>query len=348
MDTVGTFEVLNHNTIAVNELPVGVWTDNYQTYLQSLVNKEDSFVKDFQSEGDDNIARFLLTVDSMALQKYVLGQKTHEIEKLLRLRNSLNTSNMNLILCDGSIAKFTNVSEIMEYFYKVRFIHYNKRKTYILDRFRWKLQLISNKLRFVQEIIDESIVPQKQTKSSLLKLLKEKGYDEMETEYKIPTELYNEIFEGNRIIEETTISSTINEAGETAEEEEEVEEEELQQEESAAARGLKNSQEEIEQIKYRYDYLITMPLYNLTKDIVTKLETEKNQKELEYNNYANKRIEDIWSEEIEQFKKLYQKLESDFIKENYQKDFSKNKRINNSTLKPTKTSQTKPKTAKKK
>ena len=145
------------------------------------------------------------------------------------------------------------------------------------------------------------------------------------------------------MIEETTI--TINEK------EEEEEEEQEQVVVATSVEGTATKPSGTEQIKYRYDYLITMPLYNLTKDIVTKLETEKNQKELEYNNYANKRIEDIWSEEIEEFKKLYQKLESDFIKENYQKEFSKNKRINNSTLKPTKTSQakaTKPKIAKKK
>jgi len=56
-----------------------------------------------------------------------------------------------------------------------------------------------------------------------------------------------------------------------------------------------------------YDYLLKMDLYKLTKEEIDKLKHEKDMKELEVNHLENITSIKIWSNELEEFDKLYQK-----------------------------------------
>lgn len=56
---------------------------------------------------------------------------------------------------------------------------------------------------------------------------------------------------------------------------------------------------EFPEIDTSYDYLLGMPLWNLTFEKVEELKKQKNLKEIEYNNLKNKNIEDIWLEELD-------------------------------------------------
>lgn len=70
--------------------------------------------------------------------------------------------------------------------------------------------------------------------------------------------------------------------------------------------------------KESYDYLLSMPLYNLTKEKIDELQKLMNDKEIEYNELNNKSITTIWLEELDILTDKYnkwinKKLESNII-----------------------------------
>lgn len=56
-----------------------------------------------------------------------------------------------------------------------------------------------------------------------------------------------------------------------------------------------------------YDYLLSMPLWNLTHEKVEELKKHKENKETEYDELENKPVEQIWTEELEELENKYHK-----------------------------------------
>jgi DNA topoisomerase-2 len=59
--------------------------------------------------------------------------------------------------------------------------------------------------------------------------------------------------------------------------------------------------------KETYDYLLTMPIYNLTKEKIDELKNIENEKQVEYDLLENKTIKEIWLEELELLETKYDK-----------------------------------------
>ena len=57
-----------------------------------------------------------------------------------------------------------------------------------------------------------------------------------------------------------------------------------------------------------YEYLIKMPIYNLTKDKIDEFTKETNNIKAKINILVNKQPTDLWWEDINEFIKLYTKL----------------------------------------
>jgi DNA topoisomerase-2 len=64
---------------------------------------------------------------------------------------------------------------------------------------------------------------------------------------------------------------------------------------------LSNSKDE----KESYNYLLSMPIYNLTFEKIQELEKQQKNKETEYEDLDNKSIKDIWLEELEYLQTKY-------------------------------------------
>lgn len=62
-----------------------------------------------------------------------------------------------------------------------------------------------------------------------------------------------------------------------------------------------------------YNYLLSMPLWSLTKEKVDELQKQHDDKETEYKTLKKKEIEDIWYEELEELEEAYNKWYEDKI-----------------------------------
>ena len=65
--------------------------------------------------------------------------------------------------------------------------------------------------------------------------------------------------------------------------------------------------------KPSYDYLVGMPLWNLTQEKIDELESNYNQKKQELDTYKNTTIQSLWLDELDIIQDTYKKWEEDKI-----------------------------------
>jgi DNA topoisomerase-2 len=89
---------------------------------------------------------------------------------------------MHLYNKDGTINKYENVYQIMDEHYYVRLNMYAKRKEYELDIIQRKIKLLEAKMRFIQDVIDETVIINKQSKTCIINKMCELKYPFYEKE----------------------------------------------------------------------------------------------------------------------------------------------------------------------
>ena len=158
----------------VDELPVGMWTDNFKNLLDNLL--EEKQLKSVKNYSTPKKVKFVL---SECKNGIICNRKT------LKLKKYISTSNMVLFNEKGLIKKYKNIDEIIDNFCKIRFKYYIKRKKYILQELEKNIRFLGNKRRFLDEVLKSTIKLFRQNKSirksrttdSLVQELTEKKYD---------------------------------------------------------------------------------------------------------------------------------------------------------------------------
>eukprot|EP01066_Platyproteum_vivax_P013223 Platyproteum_vivax@DN5995_c0_g1_i1.p1 len=262
-ESVGKFTKLDSETLEITELPIKTWTSPYREFLEELLtgkdkdkdpkdkkDKKDSvkekepFIKDFRDNSAHHSVSFTI---SLSPDKMAAAEK-EGIEKKFKLRSAINTSNMTLFGPDGRVYRYNSPLDILKEFGNVRIDYYRKRKAYLLDRLDRERDTLDNKARFVLMVVRNEIIVNNKKKKALLKELKT-------LKFKTSSELKKG---------ENKFPHGENPEAPAEEEEEDVPEGEL-----------KTSD---------YDYLVGMPLWNLTEekvqDLLKQLEDKKEQIDL--------------------------------------------------------------------
>ncbi len=187
----GKYEKISPKQIRITELPVGTWTDDYKKYIEDLMDNGSkkglkaktsvkSFIKDYNENGTDSIVNFEITFNDGVIQE--LEGKMEEngcngLEKYLKLYTTKSTSNMNLFDEKGKLRSFETPQEIINYFIEIRKGDYIKRKNYIVKMLEKELMILSNKARYITEIITDQIDLRRKKKDVIIQMLNERKYD---------------------------------------------------------------------------------------------------------------------------------------------------------------------------
>ena len=190
----GVYQKLSEDKIRITELPVGMWTMSYITFLESLVDggvdkagkKISPVIKDFTSVSTDTLVD--ITVQFPKGKVVELEQKVDDygingLEKLLKLTTTVSTTNMHLFDANCRLHKYADVYEIMEAFVPIRLRTYQKRKDYLVEALQRKMMKLSNRVRYIQETLDDVVDLRKKTAQQVNEMMAARKFDTMDGDY---------------------------------------------------------------------------------------------------------------------------------------------------------------------
>ena len=203
----GVYEVTGINTIKVTELPVGYWTDDFKEHLEELIlgpqkdngagagagdkagngnekstKKKGGLIKDYSDMSTDIVVDFTITFNNGVLQELLNTTESNgcnALEKLLKLYNVQSTNNMHAFDSQDKLKKYETPEEMIDDFYEIRLEFYDKRKIYQIEQLTNELIILSNKARYIQEILDDSLDLRKKKQREIIEILENKGYSKL-------------------------------------------------------------------------------------------------------------------------------------------------------------------------
>jgi DNA topoisomerase-2 len=192
----GCYTILDDKKIRITELPVGTWTEDYKKFIEQLIEpvaKKSSdaagagiqLVKDYNDMSTDVVVDITLTMMPNIIATYrdkVVEHGCTMLEKCLGLYTTQSTTNMNMFDANEKLKKYNTPEEIVDDYYPVRIEYYQKRKAYLLDALRKELLVLSNRARYISEILDDTIDLRRKTTTMMAQILKERKYDMQNTD----------------------------------------------------------------------------------------------------------------------------------------------------------------------
>jgi DNA topoisomerase-2 len=175
----GIWKRVSPTIIKITELPVGTWTFDYKEDLEILLDKLPEFKK-YENKSAETIEIDLYFTSSDAVDKLIVtdANGVANLETIFKLISpkGLTTTNMYLFNEKGQITKYSNVGEIIKAFYNIRLSCYEKRKVHIIYALNKELDVLKNKVRFVQQVVKNEIPVMKMKKDELIGDLQKRKY----------------------------------------------------------------------------------------------------------------------------------------------------------------------------
>lgn len=163
--TQGVIIETKKDTKEIIELPIGLWTNKFKDYCEDLlIEKKIKNIKNYSTTSE---VRFVISESSDGLICNIHN---------LKLESYVYTSNMVLFDEQNKLNKYRVIEDIIDNFCRVRLEFYEKRKKYQIENLEKEIRHISNKERFILDVINEHIIIMKQEEHSIIKCLEEKEY----------------------------------------------------------------------------------------------------------------------------------------------------------------------------
>jgi DNA topoisomerase-2 len=197
----GKYEKMGVDKIRVTELPVGYWTDDFKEYLEGLTESVDKagkkivpVVKEYDDMSKDTSVDFIITLQKGKLAELEAIQLDHGcngVEKQFKLFSTNNSTNMHLFDANDKLKKYDRVQDIIDDYFVTRLDLYQKRKDYMVDALSKELLVLSNKSRYIRELLAGTIDFRNKKKEAVIQMLNEKKYSVMndDEEFKYLTKL---------------------------------------------------------------------------------------------------------------------------------------------------------------
>jgi DNA topoisomerase-2 len=206
----GVYQILSDKQVRVTELPVGTWTEVFKTHLEDLIDlknapsavveasddkdkdkkgkakakKAVNQVKDYIDMSTDTTVDFTITFSAgviAALKDDIIDKNgCTALEKLLKLYTTCSTTNMHVFDEKEKLIKFDKPEELIAKFVQIRLSYYIKRKAHQVQTLESELKVLSNKARFISELLDDTLDLRKKKTAEVSALLKARKYDVME------------------------------------------------------------------------------------------------------------------------------------------------------------------------
>jgi DNA topoisomerase-2 len=191
----GKYEKVGEDKIRITELPIGTGTMSYITFLEGLLDgtvdkagkKSPPVIKDMVSMSTEVIVDITVTFPKGKLTELLASSSSDSInglEKLLKLTTTVSTTNMHMFNAESRLHKYNSIEEIIEEFYMTRLGLYQVRKDALIKDMRQLLIKLSNRARYILDVLADTIDLRKKTNQQVQELLEGLKYDRVEGEFK--------------------------------------------------------------------------------------------------------------------------------------------------------------------
>ena len=171
----GVLKILNTTTVNVSELPPSMTFEKYENILDALVDNKT--IVSYEDNCKDSIDY------TLKFTRESLSQYTEEkLVKLLKLEET-ETEIFTTLDETGKLRIFERDSEIIEYFVNFRLDYYHKRKSFLMDKLKSELKLLSNRGRFIKAILDGKLEVKNTPKTEIISNIEKIGLDKMDDSY---------------------------------------------------------------------------------------------------------------------------------------------------------------------
>ena len=174
----GIYKFLDFNTVEITELPLGMWTDAYKDEIESKWIFDDKnkngFLIGYENHSTESTVKFILKFKPGILTS--LRTNIEKFEKMLRLHSPISSTNMHLYDENEKIKKYNTINDIFKTFFNVRLLFYHKRREYLIKKLTRELNIIDFKIKFIEEIINETIYIFKKKKDEVINILQTNKY----------------------------------------------------------------------------------------------------------------------------------------------------------------------------
>jgi DNA topoisomerase-2 len=268
----GIYKWVDDSTVEISELPIGIWTEDYKDFLENMITNNLNNLKYIENHYTSKNVKFVLHFNTNVRQNI-----ESNFDVLFKLQSSKNLSinNIHLFNKDGVIQKYESAVEIIKEWAETRIVKYFERKNYQLKNLEKEAKVLSNKMRFILDVISGTIQIMNKKLSEVTQRLIELKYDP--------------------IVEENI----------------DKDEDNLPEE---------NIDKDAKEINYKnYNYLLKLPISQLTYDRKTILEKEFNELNDKLKTLRNTNIEDLWLKDLMELEKEWES-HKDLILKEYEND----------------------------
>lgn len=169
------------SAFAITELPIGVWTEPFLIKFRSVC-----FASSSDSEVDPtlrNQLKGIISIDTYSSEKAIfiicrcssaeVAQQFLEPVPVPELDNAvypraiiafhlfeskfLNSSHMHCYNADNHIVRFNSIYDIIRAYIPIRIQGYSDRRSFLINKFKLDLDLLNDKIRFVEGVISDQI-----------------------------------------------------------------------------------------------------------------------------------------------------------------------------------------------
>ena len=163
----GTYEVISSTKIRITEVPPVFTREKYIEHLEKLSSK--GKITSYEDQCDENGFQFEVRLrgKSNIIPVFALKKTIHE--------------NITVIDYEGKLKIYDNPYELIEDFVDVRIEYIKNRLVFNIDRDQKALDLVNEKIRFINEVITNVIDFKKKNKEQMVNILTKSGYNYIDT-----------------------------------------------------------------------------------------------------------------------------------------------------------------------
>lgn len=196
--TKGIYEFVDDDacTVRIRELPVGTWTQDYKTYLESVLVDQENALSEWKSGGKKKTTEKTAAKAGRGVSRksagsdgaekpvvYLRGYTTNyndvdvdfllelepdyyhtaraypaEFESKFKLTSSFRTTNMVAFNSERKITRYESAGAILEEFYNVRLSAYGARKTHMLEKMAAEIIELEARLKFIRAVVEKRLI----------------------------------------------------------------------------------------------------------------------------------------------------------------------------------------------